>query len=130
MNDPIKSIDLDGQTGELLVSVEMFGDAVITYDLKLWHESLNRPVAELKGNNRNPDDDTLDLPTPALGNKGRYLSCMTFVTFNRPSERADATVFMKLYEKKDVEIPILIATEEYISGQNFHVRGELIIYLD
>lgn len=130
MNDPIKSIIIDAQTGKLLVAIKMFGDAVITYDLTLWHESLNQPVLELKGNNRNPEDDTLELPVPTLTNKGRYLSCMTFITFNRPSERADATVFMKLYDKKDLEIPLLITTEEYISQQNFHVRGELIIYLD
>jgi len=130
MNDPIKSIVIDAQTEELLVAIEMFGDAIITYDLKLWHESLNQPVLELKGNNRNPDDDTLALPTPTLTNKGRYLSCMTFITFNRPSERADATVFMKLYNKNNLEIPLLITTEEYISQQRFHVRGELIIYLD
>lgn len=130
MNDPVKSIVIDEGTGELLVALEMYGDVVITYDLRLWHESLNQPVLELKGNNRNPDDDTLELPTPMLNNKGRYLSCMTFVTFNRPAERANATVFMKLYDKKDLEIPLLITTEEYTSGQRFHVRGELIIYLD
>jgi hypothetical protein len=84
--------------GERLSIDIQFGQAQIgSYRLRLWESGSNTTLLDQSGNNKNPDDDSYDLPLPTDKNDGRLVQVETSIVSPTatPGEQYSVTIIFK-----------------------------------
>lgn len=67
----MKTVKFNPNGGTLSAKAVFLGKMVANYEIFLREKNSNAQTSLLQGDNTNPEDDTINLPTPAVNNDGR-----------------------------------------------------------
>lgn len=67
----MKTVKFNPNGGGISAKAVFLGKMVANYEIFLREKNSNAQTSLLQGDNTNPEDDTINLPTPAVNNDGR-----------------------------------------------------------
>ena len=95
-------------TGEpLKISFIFNGLIAASYTYTLWAANSNTEEETHTGNNKNPEDDVYDLPSPCITNEGRLIEFSVSFKGSDPNNFKDYSIKAEIYQKDE-----LICSEE------------------
>ena len=86
------------QGGPLIANAIFLGDMVVNYEFSLRENNSNAQTTLLTGDNLNPENDNVPLPTPPDINDGRRLLLETGFSGNHPDVNPNYEIRLEIHQ--------------------------------
>jgi len=84
--------------GLLIANAVFLGDLIADYEIDLKEKNSNHQTKLLEGDNLNPQDDNVALPTPVSINDGRRVKLDTLFTGNHPEVNKEYEIRLEIFQ--------------------------------
>jgi hypothetical protein len=98
INITMKTIQFNPNGGPLTAKAIFLGNIVADYEIFLREKNSNAQSSLLTGDNLNPEDDFVPLPTPALINDGRRVILETGFLGNDPKQDPNYEIRFEVFQ--------------------------------
>lgn len=88
----------DPQGDSLTAQVVFLGDLIADYGISLKEKNSNNQTTILEGDNINPENDSIVLPTPVFINDGRRVKLETLFFGNHPDVNKGYEIRLEIYQ--------------------------------
>jgi len=92
------TVIFDPNGGPLIAKAVFLGDMIADYEIDLKEKNSSTQTKLLEGDNLNPQDDSVYLPTPVRINDGRRVKLDTLFTGNHPDIHKEYEIILQIYQ--------------------------------
>lgn len=91
-------VNFNSDGGALVVNAQFLGDIIANYDIFLREKNSNAQTTVLSGDNLNPENDSITLPTPPVINNGRRVLLETGFVGNHPDINPNYEIRLEIFQ--------------------------------
>jgi hypothetical protein len=94
----MKTVKFNPNGGPVTADAIFLGDMVANYEIFLREKNSNAQTTLLTGDNTNPEDDSVQLPTPPIINDGRRVILETGFVGNDPEQNPKYDIALNIFQ--------------------------------